>query len=338
MKDLYQILNVNKESTSDDIKKSYKKLAFIHHPDKNKNNKESESNFQEISEAYQTLSNTEKRKNYDLYGDNFLKGGSTFVSPIDLFQSLFEVELNKHMSGFSEGNIFFFSDLSSLPFSMNKEKQTIYEIEISLKEFFYGIQKKIYVDQKLRDGTIKNTKYIINIKKGSLCGDNIIVKEGGDYNIKSEKYQDLIIKLVEGKSGNNIRRINDDLIIHKQISLSDSLCDLNTVIDIFDEKISINTGNIIKPNDVYYLDNNGMPIKDTEYRGKLIIIFDIIYPEYITDYQKDSLKEVLNHEENQDYNNSDAYEIYYHNDQSESLHNIIKENHREENYTGCAQQ
>ena len=336
MKDLYKILKVEKSSSQDEIKKSYKKLAFIHHPDKNQNNKDSERNFQEISEAYQILSNTEKRKNYDMHGNFFLQGGNSFVSPIDLFQSLFDSELNKHMSGISEGNIFFFSDLSSLPFSMNKEKQTIYEISISLKEFFYGIQKKIYTDQTLKDGSIKNTKYIINIKKGSLCGDNIIVKEGGDYNENLNKYQDLIIKLVEEKGENKIQRIKDDLIIHKTISLSDSLCNLNKVIDIFDEKVSIYTENIIQPKQIYYLDNHGMPIKNTDYRGKLFIIFDIIYPEYITDYQKESLREILSHEDEPEYNNSESFEIYYKSDQNTNLNNL-KENN-DENYNGCAQQ
>ena len=335
MQNLYEILNVSKDSSLDEIKKSYKKLAFKYHPDKNKD-KDSQKKFQDLSEAYQILSNPEKKKGYDLYGDTFLNNSSTFVSPIDLFQSLFEIELSKHMSGMSEGNVFFFSDLSSLPFSVNKEKQTIKEIPLKLKELYYGVQKKVFVEQKQQDGTMKNTKYILNIKKGSSNGDNIIVKEGGHYNESMNKYQDLVIKIIEESNNSNIQRIKDDLIIHKYISLTDSLCNLNTTLSIFDEKISIYTENIIQSEHIYYLENKGMPIKNTDNYGKLFIIFKIKYPEYITDYQKETIKQILNHEEDNDYDSSNSYEIYYETDKTSKLGDL--KDYTEDSSIGCIQQ
>ena len=69
----YDILNIKKEATIDEIKKAYKKLALKWHPDKNKNNKdEAEKKFKEISEAYQVLSDKEKKTIYDEYGKNGL--------------------------------------------------------------------------------------------------------------------------------------------------------------------------------------------------------------------------------------------------------------------------
>ena len=61
MKDLYKILNINKTSSDNDIKKAYKKLAFQYHPDKN-NSSDAESKFREISEAYDILMNTDKEE------------------------------------------------------------------------------------------------------------------------------------------------------------------------------------------------------------------------------------------------------------------------------------
>ena len=87
MKDLYEILNLNKSSSDNDIKKAYKKLAFQYHPDKNKSS-DAESKFREISEAYDILMNTDKRRMYDNFGYDSISGDIPQINPLDLFQSL----------------------------------------------------------------------------------------------------------------------------------------------------------------------------------------------------------------------------------------------------------
>lgn len=67
-KDFYQTLGVTKSASPDEIKKAYRKLAMQYHPDKNQGNKKAEEKFKEISEAYEVLSDAEKRKNYDMFG------------------------------------------------------------------------------------------------------------------------------------------------------------------------------------------------------------------------------------------------------------------------------
>lgn len=64
----YDVLGVSKDTQKEDIKKAYKKLAIQHHPDKNEGSKESEEKFKEINEAYEILSDDEKRRNYDHFG------------------------------------------------------------------------------------------------------------------------------------------------------------------------------------------------------------------------------------------------------------------------------
>src|SRR5881397_591157 len=69
--DYYKILGVDKNATTEDIKKAYRKLARQHHPDLNPNNKEAHKKFQQINEANEVLSDPEKRKKYDQYGKDW---------------------------------------------------------------------------------------------------------------------------------------------------------------------------------------------------------------------------------------------------------------------------
>ena len=69
--DYYKVLGISKTASADDIKKAYRKLARKHHPDLNPNDKEAHKKFQEINEANEVLSDAEKRKKYDAYGENW---------------------------------------------------------------------------------------------------------------------------------------------------------------------------------------------------------------------------------------------------------------------------
>ena len=69
-RDYYEILGVGKSATAEEIKKAYRKVAIQHHPDKNQGNKESEEKFKEAAEAYEVLSNADKKAQYDRFGHN----------------------------------------------------------------------------------------------------------------------------------------------------------------------------------------------------------------------------------------------------------------------------
>jgi molecular chaperone DnaJ len=95
-KDYYEILGVSKTASSEEIKKAYRKLALKWHPDRNPGNKEAETKMKEVNEAYEVLSDQNKRKNYDLYGSESTtwQGGSAdfegFRSSSDFFQDILE--------------------------------------------------------------------------------------------------------------------------------------------------------------------------------------------------------------------------------------------------------
>jgi len=102
-RDYYEILGVSRTATEDEIKKSYRKLAFQYHPDRNPNNPEAEEKFKEASEAYEVLHDAEKRGLYDRYGHDGLqsagfKGFSGFEDVFSSFGGIFE-----ELFGFSGG-------------------------------------------------------------------------------------------------------------------------------------------------------------------------------------------------------------------------------------------
>lgn len=144
-RDYYQILGVPKSSTESEIKKSYRKLAIKHHPDKNPGNKSAEENFKEISEAYQVLSNKDKRQKYDTYGhegmDRASGGGGGGFS-----------------GGMSMDDIFSqFGDVFGQQFSSQKQKRNVRKgkalrvgIGVTPENIVNGVNKKIAINRDVK--------------------------------------------------------------------------------------------------------------------------------------------------------------------------------------------
>src|SRR5579871_1387825 len=88
MADPYEVLEVQRTASDEEIKKAYRKLAMQYHPDRNNGSKEAEERFKEVAEAFNILSDPNKRAAYDRYGEAGLRGGYGGMHHVDLSEAL----------------------------------------------------------------------------------------------------------------------------------------------------------------------------------------------------------------------------------------------------------
>ncbi|XP_011074871.1 chaperone protein dnaJ A6, chloroplastic [Sesamum indicum] len=135
-KDYYSVLGVSKSASKSEIKSAYRKLARSYHPDVNKE-PEAEQKFKEISNAYEVLSDDEKRSIYDKYGEAGLKGAGMgmgdFNNPFDIFESLFEGMGGMGMGGRGSRN------------RATEGEDQIYNLVLNFKEAVFGVEKEIEI-------------------------------------------------------------------------------------------------------------------------------------------------------------------------------------------------
>lgn len=288
MKSYYTILGVCKTSTTEEIKKAYKKLVLINHPDRGGDS----DCFKQINEAYQILSDPDKKKQYDI-----LQEKNTFLS-----------------------NIF--------NLSIFKNKNIRYDVCVSLQDIYNGKLLKCSYNKKIRckacngkgikrevidiakcyhclgvilscsycNGTgvnnieylcnscngkkfvMKNDIFSVNIPKGIQHGEKIVLKSIGDeypHNVIGD-----VILIVNEKPHNLFKRKGNHLQIIKDITLKESLCGTSfSLLTLDNRNIEIKKDGIIEPNHIQIIDNEGIK------SGKLFIIYNVIFPKKLSNEQ-----------------------------------------------------
>ncbi len=145
-RDYYEILEVSKTATAEEIKKAYRKKAIQYHPDKNPGDKSSEEKFKEAAEAYEVLSDQNKRARYDQFGHAGVGGAASGgfgggMSMDDIFSQFGDI-FGGHFGGFGGFGGFGSSQRGR---RMNRGSDLRVKVKLNLKEILNGVEKKIKV-------------------------------------------------------------------------------------------------------------------------------------------------------------------------------------------------
>jgi DnaJ-class molecular chaperone len=292
----YTILGINEKSTKDEIKKAYRCLQMKYHPDRNKGNQECIFMTQKINEAYETLSDDEKRREYDISRNNpFMSMNNANVPLNDIFNMMFGNIHNIHnipngtkMHIFHGGNMNFQN-------VMNKPVPIMKSLQINISQVLTGVSLPLEIERWTMENNSKvfekETIYI-DIQPGIDNNEMIILRDKG--NIISENCKGDVKVNILVQNNTAFKRSGLDLILDKKITLKDALCGFTFNLDYINGKnytLNNNKGSIVPPE--YKKIYPGMGLKRGEHNGNMIIHFHIEFPDKLTVEQIDKLSEIL---------------------------------------------
>lgn len=263
--DYYEVLGLAKTATEDEIKKAYRKLAMKFHPDRNQGegSKKAEEQFKEVKEAYEHLSDKDKRVEYDSYGhssnNKFQHTWSNSHDDDSVFKDIF-----KDIFG---GNSNFDNIFRQGTYNPPPPKSQIYAINISLQDAYIGKYLKV------------DSKTAIQIPKG--------VRPGTKFYSGGKIYQ------VNIQPHHKFKRSNDDLLVDIDINAFEAMLGLEVIFEHLDNtKLQFNIPAGIQHGQVIKLASKGMKNPETDKIGDLLIRCSIAIPKNLTEEQKDMLKKM----------------------------------------------
>ena len=304
--DYYKILGVDKNASQDDIKKAFRKLARKYHPDLNPNDPSAKDKFQEINEANEVLSDPEKRKKYDEYGEDW-KHADEFEAQKKARQhaggggggfSGFGGDGGSYWyssdgEGFSGGDAGGFSDFFESMFGHRggggrgnagfRGQDFNAELHLSLRDAARTHKQVLNVNGK---------QVRITIPAGVADGQVIKLKGYGSEGINGGPAGDLYItfKIAEDSV---FKRLGDDLYVDVEMDLYTAVLGGEKVIDTLEGKVKLKIKPETQNGTKVRLKGKGFPVYKKEGQfGDLIITYSVKIPTNLTDRQKELFREL----------------------------------------------
>jgi curved DNA-binding protein len=284
-KDYYKILGLKKEATTDEIKKSFRKLAVKYHPDKNAGDKAAEEKFKEISEANEVLSDPEKRKKYDEMGENwqqYAQQGADFG------------QANRQRYSYSGGQDFGggdFSDFFESVFggrfnaSRGSQKGSDYsaEVELSLEEAYNGTSRLLEVSGE---------KLQMKFKPGVKEGQTLRIRGKGGPGSNGER-GDIYVNIHVAVHPHFERKEND-LYCEAPVDLYTLILGGKAMIHTLKGTIKIDIPKDAENGKTLRLKGMGMPVFGTEKTGDLYAKVKAILPKDLSEEEIEIFKQLKN--------------------------------------------
>jgi curved DNA-binding protein len=295
--DYYKILGVDKNASEDEIKKAYRKLARKHHPDLNPNDKEAHIKFQQINEANEVLSDPEKRKKYDEYGENWKHAeqfeqarqqqgqqqwnqqqwsGQDFSGEFgdehfsDFFESLFGGRASGRRAG---GQARF------------RGQDYNAELQLTLRQAYTTHQHTFDINGK---------KVRITVPAGIENGQVIKLKGHGGPGVNNGPNGDLYITFIIAEDA-EYKRMGNDLYKTIELDLYTAVLGGDLTIDTLGGKVKLKVKAETQNGTKVRLKGKGFPVYKKEGQfGDLIVTFSIKIPTGLSERQKELFRELSN--------------------------------------------
>ncbi|MDQ2753701.1 MAG: J domain-containing protein [Bacteroidota bacterium] len=288
--DYYKVLSIDKNATEDDIKKAYRKLARKLHPDLNPNDKEANRKFQEINEANDVLSDPEKRKKYDAYGENW-QHAEQFEQARQQQQHRqqqqpFGDDFEYHYPEGEEGGFSdFFESLFGNRGGGSRRQQAAFRGQDYNAELHLSLQQVYTTHQQTLNVNGKNVR--ITVPAGVADGQIIKLKGYGAPGVNGGPAGDLYITFVIAED-TNFKRLENDLYTTINIDLYTAVLGGDVTVDTVSGKVKLKVKPETQNGTKTKLKGKGFPVYKKEGGfGDLILTYNVAIPTQLTEQQKD---------------------------------------------------
>jgi DnaJ family protein B protein 4 len=308
----YEILGLSQDAGEIEIKKAYRTLSLKYHPDRNPS-EEAKEMIQKVNEAYEILSDKSSRKQYDMelqFGGGGFPGGMPFthmnsMNEMNDINNIFNMMFGGGMPGFggpggpeirifhggNPGNFHaeFFHTMGGRPEPLHRH------LQITIEQSYSGCSLPVEIERTVISNNTKRMEsetVYINVPKGIDDNESVTLHERG--NIINDRKGEVRITF---RVINNtpFKRNGLDFIYNQKITLKDALCGFSFEINHLNgKKLCLNNSSnptVIKPNFKKVVPNLGMHREENI--GNLIIEFEILFPDLLTQEQVEALNNIL---------------------------------------------
>lgn len=312
-KDFYSVLGVSRQATADELKKSFRKLAMKFHPDKNQGDRAAEEKFKEVNEAYDVLSDPQKRQLYDQFGHAAFQpggpgaGGPGGAGPNYRDFGGFSGFDFRQQGGNNENYQDMFSDFFGDFFTgetgpgagpgrrgfrggAQRGADLRYTLNITLEEAATGTEKRInFVRQ--RGGREDSAKLSITVPAGVKPGQRLKLRGEGDSPPGNGKPGDLYV-IVNFQDHTLFKRKDNDVLMELPITFVDALLGTTVEVPTLTGKAQLNIPSGTHPGQVFRLKGKGFPDIGGYAPGDMLIKIIVDVPNNITAEDRAALEQL----------------------------------------------
>ena len=303
-KDFYSVLGVTRQANADELKKAFRKLAMKYHPDKNQGDKGAEERFKEVNEAYDVLSDPQKRQMYDQFGHAGAQGGGAGPNPFrggaggfenyggytqggpggqDPFQDLFGDFFGEMFQGDPRGGRRGFRQEA-------RGADLRYTLTITLEEAATGCEKRIsFVRQ--RQQREDAAKLSITVPAGVKAGQRLKLRGEGDSPAANAKPGDLYV-IINFQDHLLFKRKDNDVLMELPISFVDALLGTSVEVPTLTGKASLSIPSGTHPGQIFRLKGKGFPDIGGYAPGDMLVRVVIDVPNTVSDEDRQALEKL----------------------------------------------